>query len=226
MYQKVKINPDILKIFALITMTIDHIYAIFFPNKDLAGRLIGRTAFPIFAFLLMCHLYQKKIFKKYAVRLLIFGLLTTILLFPFRLESLNIMWTFLLPVLTLWIIEKASKDMPWYLTTCVGLFLLSVFGVLSFGVEYSFWGYLYLLSFWLYFKKPHSLSAMILLGLSFFVNLPMIVGGAITALTTAFLLCVDMDRAYPRLVKNKWFFYFYYPLHLLFLYSIATLIKF
>ena len=226
MYQKLKINPDLLKIFALITMTIDHIGMILLSDKDSVFRLIGRTAFPVFAFLLMYHLYQKKIFKKYMLRLLGFGLLTTILLMPFWSGSLNVMWTFLLPVLTLWIIEKAIEDMPWYLAFCVGLFVWLVLGVLSFSTNYSLGGYLYLLSFWIYFKWPRLVPVMLLFVLAFLLNQPMIVGGVITVLTTGFLLCVDRDEKYPRLIKNKWFFYFYYPLHLLFLYAISTLIKF
>ena len=110
----------------------------------------------------MHHLYQKRIFKKYALRLSGFGLFTTILLFPFWSMSLNVMWTFLLPVLTLWIIEKAKDDMPWYLATFVGLLVLFIFGVLSFEVNYSLLGYLYLLSFWIYFNKPHALSVILL----------------------------------------------------------------
>ena len=224
-YQKIKINPDILKIFALITMTIDHICMIFFPDPaNNANRIIGRTAFPIFSFLLMYHLYKKKIFKKYTSRLLIFGLLTSLLLLPFYSGELNILWTFLFPVLTLWIIENARKDVPWYLVVFIASFALCIFGILSPLANYGFLGYLYLLAFWLYFEKPHAISVILLLILALFVNKPMILGGIVTVLTTSFMLCIDMDKKYPRLIKNKWFFYCYYPLHLLLLYSIRALI--
>ena len=79
------INQDVLKIIALITMLIDHIakYLPFFEGSDI-GPYIGRISFPIFAFLLMEHLYKKQIFKKYIIRLSCFAVLTFFLLLPFQ----------------------------------------------------------------------------------------------------------------------------------------------
>lgn len=45
------LNGNMLKIIAAITMTIDHIGAILFPHI-LILRIIGRIAFPIFAFMI------------------------------------------------------------------------------------------------------------------------------------------------------------------------------
>ena len=102
------INQDFLKILALISMTIDHISKVFsFPLSDI-GVGIGRISFPIFGFLLMQHLYQKKIFTKYIKRLSFFAVLSFLLLYPFVktmgymfVFPFNILFSFLVAVIFL-----------------------------------------------------------------------------------------------------------------------------
>ena len=78
---KFVVNIDWLKIVALILMTMDHIAKIF-PTVfcDNIIQIIGRTSFPIFAFILMYHLQKKQIYKKYLVRLGTFSFLTFIMM--------------------------------------------------------------------------------------------------------------------------------------------------
>ena len=45
------LSGNMLKVIAAITMTVDHIGVIFFPSSNIL-RIIGRIAFPIFAFMI------------------------------------------------------------------------------------------------------------------------------------------------------------------------------
>ncbi|MEG2144984.1 MAG: TraX family protein, partial [Oscillospiraceae bacterium] len=51
MKNKIALNGTNLKLLAILLMTVDHVGAILFPEIG-ALRIIGRLAFPIFAFLI------------------------------------------------------------------------------------------------------------------------------------------------------------------------------
>lgn len=91
---------DMLKLFAMLTMLIDHIGYMFFPQYRIF-RTIGRLAFPIFAYQLSIGYVKTSDLKKYAKRLLSFALISQI---PYSFFSpnldfepfkLNIMFTLL-----------------------------------------------------------------------------------------------------------------------------------
>ena len=62
---------------ALVTMLIDHIGAIFYPDM-IALRVIGRIAFPIYCFLLVQGFLHTSNLKKYMVRMGVFALLSEV----------------------------------------------------------------------------------------------------------------------------------------------------
>ena len=154
------VNQDILKIIALITMTIDHITK-YLPLGvfSQAGRYVGRISFPIFAFLLMEHLYKKQIFKKYIVRLSVFGILTFVLLLPFQkvgLENIalpfNILISFLSAVLALAVFEWMKKEnAPIWIKVPFCLVNFLCFAVFSLGCQYNVFGFCYLMLQYLQF---------------------------------------------------------------------------
>ncbi len=227
--KKYNINPDLLKIYALFSMTVDHLSNIFsLPGEFYIRLFIGRLSFPIFSVLLMYHLFHEQIYEKYADRLLFFGIVTLLLLFPFHFEiSLNVLFTFLFPVLALWGIhliqcEKINFFLSWFLK--IGVILLMA--LFSKFAQYSFFGYFYLLSLYAFFSGYKYVGLAGILFFSFYINYNSFIGyGIISVLATLFLLNVDMEKPYPRLIKHWWIFYIYYPTHLALILCIKYLIK-
>lgn len=72
---KMGISQEGLKLLACATMLIDHIGAIFFPTIAVY-RIIGRIAFPIYAFLLAEGVFHTRNPMKYVLRLLLVAVLT------------------------------------------------------------------------------------------------------------------------------------------------------
>lgn len=72
--QKNSYRNDVLKILAMVTMVIDHIGYMFFPDQ-LIYRSIGRLAFPIFAYQIAIGYSKTSNLKKYVERIAIFGLI-------------------------------------------------------------------------------------------------------------------------------------------------------
>lgn len=109
-----ELNTDLgfLKIVAMITMLIDHIGAIFFPGVT-ELRVIGRIAFPLFCWGVATGSVYTKSLPKYALRLLVGGLIAQ----PFYMLALrhsihewNVMATLLLGLLAIIGIQKRQ----WY----------------------------------------------------------------------------------------------------------------
>jgi hypothetical protein len=74
-------TTSMLKVIAVLLMLIDHTGAVIFPNAIIL-RLIGRLSFPIFAYLIVVGYTKTKSFSKYLTRLMIFAGLSQI---PFSL---------------------------------------------------------------------------------------------------------------------------------------------
>ena len=100
MFENIKgINTFTLKLIAILSMTIDHIGYLLFPKVTLL-RIVGRIAFPIFAYLIAEGFVHTGDVKKYLLRLGIFAILSEI---PYDLvisgnvldlEQQNIFFTF------------------------------------------------------------------------------------------------------------------------------------
>ena len=117
-------DAGLLKAVAMITMLIDHAGAIFFPGL-IELRVIGRIAFPIFCWGVAAGCVHTKSLPKYALRLLIGGLIAQ----PFYMLALNhairewnVMATLLLGLLAIaGIQQKKWFSHIWAPIVCLGL---------------------------------------------------------------------------------------------------------
>ena len=224
----IPINPDILKIIAILTMTIDHFGYIFTPSFEVPLRLIGRISFPIFAFLLAYNLTQKDLFKKYIFRLSIFAVITSLILIPFKYQignilPLNIFWTLLLSVVSIYTIEKTLQTFKqnkssYFIIT----YIICFFALLSVLTDFELFGFLYILSLYGWFKNTHKAFALLTLGFAFAMNLHFSVPASIisTLESLVFLLPLKISNKSTRFLKPWWLFYAYYPFHLAVLYAV------
>ena len=223
--KKIFSNFD-LKILAIITMTIDHIGAIIYPNID-AFRIIGRISFPIFCFLLVEGFKHTHNRFRYFIRLLLFAIITQpIYDYAFNNHELNILFTFSLSFLLLSsiefikkIINKYNKGIENYLYKTISYLLIYIiFLILSIilNVDYQALGISLVLIFYL---SPNILLSLLLY------------------LTIAITLDVNNIQLYSLIAfifiyfyngkkgkDIKYFFYLYYPLHLLLLKGLSILL--
>lgn len=121
-----ELTAAVLHIIAMTLMLMDHLWATLLPAREWL-TCAGRVAFPIFAFMAVEGYFHTRSFKKYILRMLLFAVLSEI---PFDLMyggtwfypvHQNVLWTFLLSLLGVWLMEQVrKKGKIWmYLLVCV-----------------------------------------------------------------------------------------------------------
>ena len=156
----------VLKIIACLSMLLDHIGWIY---GIVALRIVGRIAFPIYAFLISQGFVHTKNVKKYILRLFIFALISEVPFDLFFHRSLiylgkqNVFFTLLLGLLAIFAGDFLKKrKMIWLSVIPLGVFcLLSVY----IKCDYSYIGVTTVFMFWL-FSECKILTAISLLVLS------------------------------------------------------------
>ena len=203
-----------LKIIAITTMLIDHIGSVIFPEY-LMFRIIGRLSFPLFAFLITEGYRHTSNFNKYLIRLSIFALVSQ---YPFWLAfgfdaGLNIFFTLSIGLLAIYSYEKYKNILL--------VFFLAVFADLI-GVDYGFFG-IFLIYMIHIFRDNFKSMLLYISGLYFFF---FIIIGLVTPESSIFyyiqifaLISFLFIKVYngSQGPKLKYFFYLFYPVHLLIL---------
>jgi hypothetical protein len=213
---------EALKIIAIITMTMDHIGIILHPNVFLL-RVVGRLAFPLFAYLIALGIESTKRPGKYLLTLVSFALISQIpysLAFEIQLiERLNIIFPLFLSALTLYALKRGKTQ-----TFLIGL-IFSILISIALNMEGTFYVILIVACMKLVIKKPE-IGVLALVG----VNLLLFPDIQLFSLLAVPLILMHMinplkietvisERSVYYLLQ-KYFFYLFYPLHLVLLYSI------
>ena len=238
--EKLKIlNSNALKVIAMILMLLDHMWGTIIPGNQWM-TLVGRMAFPIFAFLIVEGYIHTSDYKKYIKRLLIFGLLSEIpfnliytgsIIFPFH---QNVLFTLVLGLLIINEIDKIknNKEIKLRVKSILKILLFLLITIIGF-VDYGITGVLTIVIFYLFrefkFAWLGQLISLILLYIVFFKGQSIIInifnyeyflpiqGMGVLSLILIWLYIGKKGNNSKLL---KYIFYSFYPVHMLMLYLI------
>ena len=208
-------------------MIVDHVGYIFFPNVFYL-RLIGRIAFPIFAFFVAEGLRHTRSRKKYVITLLVFALISQIPYNLLRFGNLNILFTFLVSIGMIYLIERC-RDYEFFdvvaLLIATGLVVCIDFtGILDYGLL----GMLLVIVF--YFFHDTKFKLVFAIGVLLLVPAKMLFeyGPCMIAFVQfANLLTIPLLYFYngqKGKINLKYLFYVGYPAHLCLLYVLKLII--
>ena len=223
-----KLNSNHLKLIAIIAMTIDHIADLIYPgmpNNIISNilHIIGRLTAPIMFFFICEGFYYTKNLKKYILRLFIFAIISHfaycfafgINFIPFSSGIFNqtsIMWSLAWSVVALYIANKTNlKEWQKWI-------LIMLINVITFSSDWSCIAVMAIL-----FMYPNRGKKKQFISMSFWIFIYAIISYLFVSKTYG-LITLAVALAYPLLnIYNgekgkmnwmKWFFYLYYPLHL------------
>ena len=237
------LSGNTLKIIAAIAMLCDHVGLMFFPQISIF-RIIGRLAFPIFAFMIAEGAHYTKRKARYFLMIFSLAALCQIVYFIFD-HSLYmcVLVTFSLSILTLFALDHAKKTLfadgtsatrkilsvALFMSTVAVTYLLN----LIFDIDYGFWGCM-LPVFAGFFRLSEPTENRILRLLDTIPARALLMGVGLIPLS----LAIGWVQPYSLLTlpilflysgkrgkrKMKYFFYIFYPLHLALLEGIYMLL--
>ena len=222
-------NRNVLKIIAVISMLIDHIGLLFFDNL-IWLRLVGRIAFPLFSFFIAEGMRYTKSRKRYALTLLLFAVISQIpYMFIFGFLKLNILFTFLIAILAIEVVEwknvLVGKVEKIFILLVMGI-IVSVLGYLGI-IDYGILGVGLVLVFY-FIRKPMFrylagalvLALMVVEGLLYGISaLSLVQIASLLAIVLLFFYNGEKGR-----VNLKYFFYVFYPTHLYIIWMILIIV--
>lgn len=228
-------NRNCLKIIATITMLIDH-FGLFLCKNNIIFRIIGRLSFPIFAFFIAEGIRFTRNRKKYTLNLLIFALIAQIpYAFLFKWYKLNILFTFILAIFIILLVEGLIKEIKEVDTfNLIVISLISIFIVillcfaLSFNlIDYGLIGILLILAFYFIKSKLRYMIGGLLLVIMTLINL-LKYGFFMSNITQIFsliaIILLYLYNGQKGKLNLKYFFYVFYPAHLILIKILMLLI--
>lgn len=230
--KKKGLNANTLKMIAIIAMTVDHVAWTFFPGYRtnvpvLSLHLIGRITAPIMMFFVVEGFYHTKNIKRYIARMFVFALISHFayaLMFgknfiPFQssvFDQTSVMWAFAFGLLALAISKSDNAKLkPWHKTVLVWLCLIAAFPA-DWSTPAA--GAILCMGQWRGdFKKQ---MLWLVLWMSIYAAVYAVFLNLVYGLLQLFIvLVIPLLRLYNGERGNwkgmKWFFYLYYPLHLI-----------
>ncbi len=208
----------ILKIIAVITMTVDHAGLLLFGDEPWM-RAVGRIAFPLFAFFIAEGFRCTRNRRRYFLTVFSLGVFCQIVAEIFSPgEAWNVLLTFSLSLTLLYLLDKSKKDVRFL--AAFGGALIAVFVLTQYiAVDYGFFGVILPLFAALFENKWARLGA-------FAAGLAVLCADS-HSLQWYSMIAVALLALYngkPGKYKMKYFFYIFYPLHLAILWGIRYLI--
>lgn len=193
----------------------------------MAMRIIGRLAFPIYCFLLVEGFQRTHNVKRYLGRMLLFALISEVpfdLAFSGRLWNMqyqNVFFTLFIGLMVIaglrLVDQRLSGPETWRKLAGVGLYAVIIAAgsvlALVLKTDYSFKGILAITVLYLFRSRR---KAQIWAGVIAFL----LMDGLEMIAALSFLLIWFYNGARGR--QNKYFFYFFYPVHLLLLWLICV----
>lgn len=227
-YKKRGISTNLLKVIAACAMLCDHIAVVFFESQYIM-RSIGRLAFPIFAFLIVEGYIHTSDVKKYAIRLFAFSLVAQIpyvLAFSGKAYSPNVIFTLFLGLVSIYILDTSESTSKFMVPIALALIaeLLSS--------DHGAFGVMMIIIFYMYkpMKKKIIAGAILIICMQALI----IIGNKnidkysfIMLFYLAPLILIYLYNGRKGLTNkiSKWFFYIFYPLHLILIWLINFLIN-
>ena len=223
-------SSNALKIIACVSMLIDHIGIVFVDN-NLFMRAVGRLAFPVFAFLLVQGLLRTSDVRRYLLRLGIFAVVSEI---PFDLAMHDTIWypgaqNIFFTLTAIYAMDSRGPIGRWKVEIVLAAALLAEFLRFDYGMA----GVGIIVMFYLIEKERSGADAYTLAYFNKKQNIEIVVLSSLV-----YILCLGMNQLYALLamipvnmysgergrMKLKYFFYLFYPLHLLLIWFIWKII--
>ena len=224
-----------LKLIAAFFMFFDHFASVFFPHNafiSLVLRMVGRTAAPVFCFSIAMGYHYTSNLRNYILRLLLLALISHIpynLAFAYSLSVLratSVVWPLALGLIALAVFKNEKINI------FLKLALSGAACILSYTANWNFFAVLWILAFGLFhgnFKRQ--IAGFTLIGAAYilwqlrryglfhefypqwfqfgiFLSIP--------------LLAMYNGRGGKKSLFSTWFFYVFYPLHLIILYLLKS----
>ena len=220
------LSGNALKIIAAITMTLDHMGLMLFP-RVLLLRILGRLAMPIYAYMIAEGCKYTRNRKKYFG--MVFGLgalCQAVYWFVDRDLYFSILITFSLSILLIYALQNWKAKQSLLAGLLFAASVAAVYGLnRAFEIDYGFWGCLLPV----FAAIPHGTKfdrypfSILTLGLGM-VLLSLDLGDIqiFSLLALPLLLAYSGRRGKWNL---KYFFYIFYPAHLVILEGIAMLVR-
>jgi len=196
-----------LKLIAILTMLLDHIGYVFFPQEEWL-RWIGRLTMPIFGYAIARGYHYTSNRKRYLIQLAILAVVSQLpFMFLFGQE-----WK--LNMVVPWTLAVLALMLPLWVTP------LLAFGLLLVPMDYSSLIILLPVAIYhLWFKERRPVLA--LLSVVAVLGVVAALSGGYQWLSLLAIPLILLLEPWDRKVKvNKWFFYAFYPGHMLVLYGV------